>query len=146
MDQDTAVRAAVYDHVVETTHAPTTRQTGERTGLANSDVRESYRRLFARRTLVLAPDGETIIMAPPFSGRPTQHRVRIGSREYFANCAWDALGIVAAIKKPAVVTSRCEQTLEPLVIAVDENGPAPVECVAHFAVPAAHWWQNIVFT
>jgi hypothetical protein len=146
MDHDTTVRAAVYDHIVETTHAPTTREIGERTGLPSADVRDSCQRLFAQRTLVLAPDGVTIIMAPPFSGRPTQHRVRIASREYFANCAWDALGIVAAIGKPAVVTSRCEQTLEPLVIHVDEHGPEAVPCVAHFAVPAANWWQNIVFT
>jgi hypothetical protein len=29
---------------------------------------------------------------------------------------------------------------------VNENGPDPEPCVIHFAVPAALWWRDIVFT
>jgi hypothetical protein len=146
MDFDTVVRSAIYDHIVATTRPPSVAEVAGRVGSPVADVKDAYQRLFGRRTLVLAADGETIVMAPPFAGAPTQHRVRVGEREYFANCSWDALGVAAAIKRPAVVTSRCEQTLEPIVFNVGEHGPDAEPCVAHFAVPAAQWWKDIVFT
>ena len=145
-DLDPRVRNEVYQHFVETAAAPTVPDIARRLGLDPGAVRASYQRLFGRRVLVVAADGDGIIMAPPFSGVPTQHRVRVGPREYFANCAWDALGILAALHQAGVVRSRCEQSLEPLEIHVDERGPSPVPCVIHFAVPAAHWWDNIAYT
>ena len=109
-------------------------------------MKAAYSRLAARRLLVLEPDGLTIRMAPPFSGVPTQHRVRADGVSYFANCAWDALGIPAALQRPAEVISRCEQTHEPLVLQVDEEGPEPSDFLFHCSVPAAQWWKDIVFT
>ena len=85
-------------------------------------------------------------MAPPFSGVPTQHRVKSGGIEYFANCAWDSLGIVAALRRPADIASRCEQSLEPLALHVGPDGPPPSPWLFHTPVPAARWWQDIVFT
>ena len=85
-------------------------------------------------------------MAPPFSGVPTQHRVTSAGTSYFANCAWDALGIPAALHRGATVHSRCEQSLEPLELAVSEGGPEPSAWLFHCVVPAAKWWDDIVFT
>ena len=97
--------------------------------------------------LFLEPDGETIRMAPPFSAVPTQHTVRVGNRTYFANCCWDSLGIPAALHAEADVFSRCEQTLEPVHLRVGRDGPVdPEPVVAHFAVPAAKWWADLVHT
>jgi hypothetical protein len=44
------------------------------------------------------------------------------------------------------VHSRCEQTLGPLFLRVGDDGPEAAPCVVHFAVPAAHWWRDIVYT
>ena len=85
-------------------------------------------------------------MAPPFSGVPTQHVVTADGVSYFANCAWDALGIPAALGKRATVHSRCEQSLEPLRLEISATGPESSEWLFHCAVPAAHWWDGIVFT
>jgi hypothetical protein len=85
-------------------------------------------------------------MAPPFSGVHTQHQVTVDGVVYHANCAWDALGIPAALHRPAQVRSRCEQSLEPLHLAVGLEGPEPSPWLFHCLVPAAKWWQDIVFT
>ena len=146
MDLDARVRSEVYRHVVDTTRPPSVSEVAAGLGLLPAIVREAFGRLFARRLLVLAADGETILMAPPFSGVPTQHRVEVGTATYFANCSWDALGIPAALHAPAIVRSRCEQTREPLTIQVGLEGPEPEPCVAHFAVPASRWWADIVYT
>lgn len=72
------------------------------------DVREAYAHLRAKRLLLLEADGEAIRMSPPFSGVPTQHRVRVGNITYYANCAWDALGIPAALHRPGEILSENE--------------------------------------
>ncbi len=143
---DTQIRTAVYQHFVEHAAAPTVTDIAARLLVTPTTVREAYQRLYQRRVLVLGPDGDKIVMAPPFSGVPTQHRVHIDDRKYFANCSWDSLGIPAAMHQPATVRSRCEQSGEPLEIRIGPEGPEPIACVAHFAVPAANWWEDIIFT
>lgn len=146
MDFDLRVRAAIYGWFVDLTKAPSVADLAGRLGEDPDAIREAYGRLFRKRVLFLEPDGETIRMAPPFSGVATQHRVRVGDREYFANCSWDSLGIPAALHAPGEVFSRCEQTLEPIRLHVSPEGPEPEPVVAHFAVPAAKWWADLVYT
>ena len=145
-DRDLAVKLAVYRHFAETGRRPEVGEVAARAGVAAGEVAESYARLRTARVLVLEPDGASIRMAPPVSGVPTQHVVRADGRSWFANCAWDALGIPAALRSAAVVESRCEQSREPLRLAVSGSGPEPSDWVFHCCVPAARWWDDIVFT
>jgi hypothetical protein len=146
VDFDTRVKTAIYGWTARTTRPPTVVETAVALGEKPEGVREAYGRLFRNRVLFLEPDGETIRMAPPFSAVPTQHRVTVAGRDYFANCSWDALGIPAALHAEAEVFSRCEQTLEPIHLRVGLSGPDPEAVVAHFAVPAAKWWADLVYT
>jgi hypothetical protein len=146
MDLDAQVRTAIYWYTSLMGVPPRIAKVASLVKVTREEVRQSYARLYKSRVLVIDPDGETIRMAPPFSGVETQHRVLIGKKEYHANCSWDALGIPAALHADAEVVSRCEQSLERIVLHVGENGPEPQPCVAHFAVRAAHWWRDIVYT
>ena len=146
MMDDISLKLSIYRFTAEHARVPTVAELAPIVGLTASGVREGFQRLFASRVLVLMPDGETIRMAPPFSGVPTQHRVRTGGKDYYANCAWDALGILAALHAEGEVFSRCEQSMEPVHLVVGKDGPAPASWVVHFAVPASQWWQDIVFT
>lgn len=146
MSLDTQVKQKIYQHFAATGRAPSVAEIATETNAAVADVRTAYQRLREQRVLVLEADGETIRMAPPFSGVPTQHTVSIGDRQYFANCAWDSFGIVAALHRPGVVQSRCERSLDPLHLQVDLDGPERSGWVFHCGVPAAHWWRDIVFT
>ena len=146
MDLDLRVKLAVYRHFAETGRRPSVADVASRAGAEAGEVRGSFASLRSQRVLVLEADGEAIRMAPPFSGVPTQHEVTAGGVTYYANCAWDALGIPAALGQPAVVRSRCEQSLEPLELAVSDHGPAASDWVFHCVVPAAKWWDDIVFT
>jgi len=150
VDRDLQIKLAVYAYFAETGRRPSPAEIGDRVGLAVSDVLDGYRRLRIQRVLLLEADGESIRMAPPFSGVATQHVVAAGGVSYFANCAWDALGIPAALRQPATVYSRCEQSMEPLHLVVGLSGPEGPEASAgwlfHCAVPAANWWDDLVFT
>ncbi len=146
MDFDTQVKMAIYRHFAETGQRPEAGAIAAQVGAETAAVLDAYGRLRAQRVLALQADGTTIGMAPPFSGVPTQHVVEAGGTRYFANCAWDALGVVAALHRPAVVHSRCAQSGEPLDLAVGLDGPGPSEWLFHCLVPAAKWWDDIVFT
>ena len=146
MDFDTQIKRAIYQHFAETGRRPSPGEVAERAGSDVQSVLEGYPRLRAQRVLVLEPDGSSIRMAPPFSGVPTQHVVIVDGRQYFANCAWDSLGVIAALHQPGEVHSRCEQSGESLQLAVGLDGPAPSTWLFHCLVPAAKWWDDIVFT
>jgi hypothetical protein len=146
MDFDVRVKLAIYSHFAETGRAPSPSDVVSRVGSDIESVLDSYQRLRAQRLLVLEEDGSSIRMAPPFSGVPTQHIVEAEGIQYFANCAWDALGIPAALQKPATVHSRCEQSAEPFHLQVALKGPEPSDWLFYCLVPAAKWWDDIVFT
>ena len=143
---DLKVKLAVYRHFAETGSRPAVTDVAARAGVGADEVRGAYVRLRDQRVLVLEADGESIRMAPPFSGVATQHRVRSGGVSYYANCAWDALGIPAALHQESVVQSRCEGSLEPLVLAVSAQGPEARDWLFHCPLPAVKWWNDIVFT
>lgn len=146
MSFDTQTKLAIYQCFAETGQRPPLQVIAERVRADVSSVREAYLRLRSQRVLVLEPDGESIRMAPPFSGVPTQHVVIVDGTKYFANCAWDSFGIPAALRRPGRVHSRCEQSGELLNLEIGLEGPAPCSWLFHCLVPAAKWWDDIVFT
>jgi hypothetical protein len=145
-DFETATKLAIYRITAETGAPPSVGEVARRLGAPVSATREAFGRLRAQRLLLLEPDGETIRMAPPFSGVPTQHRVTVGGITYSANCAWDALGIPAALHQPGLVESQCAESGESLHLTVGLDGPEPSAWRFHCLVPAAHWWDDLVFT
>lgn len=46
----------------------------------------------------------------------------------------------------AVVEAKDAHTGEPMRIEVRDQRPIPQQCVVHFAVPAARWWEDFVYT
>jgi hypothetical protein len=75
-DFDTRVKLEIYGRVAETTRMPTASEVAGGVGTSRADLR-----LYRSRVLVLEPDQATIRMAPPFSGVPTQHLVRVDEKE-----------------------------------------------------------------
>jgi hypothetical protein len=136
----------VYGHFATTGEPPTLEAIRDAIGATAEEVKEGYRRLYARHMLVPDDDFASIRMASPFSGFATQHQATVNGTRYFGNCAWDAFGIVAALGGAGHVLSRCEQTLEPLVLDLTPAGPPPSRWLFHSVVPAADWWNDIVFT
>ena len=146
MKFDVQVKLAVYRHFADTGRGPSPSDVVEHVGGSVDGILEAYRRLRGQRVLVLETDGHSIRMAPPFSGVPTQHVVEAGGRQYFANCAWDALGVPAALHTSGAIHSRCAHSGEPLHLNVGLHGPEPSDWLFHCLVPAARWWNDIVFT
>jgi hypothetical protein len=106
----------------------------------------ALRRLHEARMLVLEPDRPEIRMVIPFSAVPTPYRVEAAGRSWFANCAWDAFGILAAFDVDGHISSSCPDCGESIEIDVVDRRPEPSDDVFHVLVPARSWWDDIVFT
>ena len=135
---DLELRNLVYRRFVELGRAPTLEE------LATDEA--ALRRLHDAHWLVLEPDRPEIRMMNPFSAVPTQHRVEADGRSWFANCAWDAFGIPAALGVDGHISSSCPDCCEAIEIDVIGGRPEPATGVFHVLVPARHWWDDIVFT
>jgi len=147
MDFDTSVKMNIYETIVRTTHPPTAAEVSQALDAPLGEVRAAFESLHQKRLLVPEPgDPSRIRMAPPFSGIETPFRVRVGEKQYYANCAWDSLGIPAALHQDAVVYASDAHTGEPIVLEVREGRPLSEPCIIHFAVPAARWWEDIIYT
>ena len=135
---DLELRNLVYERFVELGRAPTLDELGT--------DEAALRRLHEARMLVLEPDRPEIRMVIPFSAVPTPYRVEAAGRSWFANCAWDAFGILAAFHVDGHISSSCPDCGEPIEIDVVDRRPEPADDVFHVLVPARSWWDDIVFT
>ena len=143
---NTAVRLHVYHQFIEAGSAPAVGETAAALGRSVGEVEHAYRRLDEDHALVLTPGTDRIWMAMPFSAVPTPFRVTSGERSWWANCAWDALGIPAMLGKNAHVVTRCAECDEPMTLTVPDGSLVEADGVIHFAVPAARWWDDVGFT
>jgi alkylmercury lyase-like protein len=95
---------------------------------------------------VLNPATSEIRMANPFSALPTAYRVRARERWWYANCAWDAFGVLAALHVDGRVEASCPDCGEPYSVGVIDGKVDRADFLFHCLVAAAHWWDDIVFT
>lgn len=145
-DVDLALRNTTYGLVVSLGRMPTAVETALANGIEAGDVESGWRRLHEAHALVLDANTGAIRMANPFSGIPTPYRVEADGRSWFANCAWDAFGICAALGADGRIETACADCGEQLAVVVRDRRPDDESLLFHCLVPAAHWWDDIVFT
>jgi Alkylmercury lyase len=142
---DLEVRRATYRRFVELGRAPSALEVAATVTTDEPAVRASWRRLHDAHALVLDETGE-LRMVNPFAARPTDFLVDAGGRSWYANCAWDAFGIGAALHVDSEFDSHCPDCEEPLHVHVRDGRPDDTSLVFHVLVPAARWWNDIGFT
>ena len=145
-EDDLALRNLTYARFAELGRAPTADEIAAAAGLVRDEVTAGWERLHAAHALVLDPATGGIRMANPFSGVPTAFRVQADGRRWYANCAWDAFGICAALHQDGQIQASCPDCGEALRIAVRDQRPDDQSLLFHCLVPAARWWDDIVFT
>jgi Alkylmercury lyase len=145
-DFDVEIKLRIYGSIAETARVPTRLQLAGSIGVDEMEIAGALTRLREKKLVFLARDSGEIVMAPPFSAVPTAFAVRSEGKTYFANCVWDAYGIAAALHKDAEIDASCGCCGEPMRMAVRDGACVSTPGVAHFAVPARHWWDDLTFT
>jgi hypothetical protein len=140
-----SLRNTTYRLFVEVGRAPTVGEVAAAENSTPEHVQAAWRRLHDDHALVL-DDGGELRMANPFSAVPTAHRVHAGGRWWYANCAWDAFGICAALHTDGDVETSCPDCGTVLAVAIRRQQPSDETMRFHCLVPANSWWEDIVFT
>lgn len=143
---DVELRNLTYRLFVEEGRAPTADEVGAAAGVPVDEVLRGWRRLHEAHALVLNGAGTQLVMANPFSAVPSPFRVEAAGRWWYANCAWDAFGVCAALQADGRIETSCPDCGEPIEVGVRDQRPDDKSLLFHCLVPAEQWWEDIVFT
>lgn len=159
------IRHFVYNHFADTTLPPSVDITAAHFNITTEEASELYKELHNRHAFFLEPETLTIRMANPFSGIPTDFKVHANGKTYYANCAWDMLGIPAALQSNSVIEAVCTESNETVRLEIRDGQiyaqggiPAAVpqgrfakdgglsEMRIHFPLPFTRWYDDLTFT
>jgi hypothetical protein len=140
------VRLAVYTSLAMTGRLPSDAELALVAG-SDDDVAWAIDRLAAQRAWALGPDG-TIVLAHPFATRSFGYSVMSERTLWWGGCAWDSFAIPHVVPEcgPVVIAGPCPQCDRALAWRVDTSAPPTGPERAHFLVPAAHMWDDVIHT
>ena len=142
-----ATRRFIYSHVATEGSPPTSQEIAQHLNTSLDDARELLKVLGVTKRVVLNPESGEIWMCGPFSAVATRFRVHGDTASWWANCAWDMLGIPASLGMSVRVETSCACCDDPMRIDVDaERGPLSHEGLVHIFLPARRWYADIGFT
>ena len=130
---DEDLRLTIYRSFAETGRAP------EVADLA------ALRELAAARHVVLGDDGR-IVMAHPFSAVPLGFSVMGERTLWWGGCAWDSFALAHLLDQAVLVATTCPGCTRAHGWNVDAKAPPAGEQLAHFLIPVAHMWDDVVTT
>jgi hypothetical protein len=141
MKDEAELHTAIIRHVAERGFAPSIGTLREELGWPASTIHTVLERLAAIRGVILKPNSTDIWAIHPFTLMPTPTWVEAAGRGWWANCAWCALGIGAALRQDIKVVTRLgaeRQTVEFRVV----EGRAANDLLIHFPFRPGEWWNN----
>jgi hypothetical protein len=146
------VRKYIFDYFEDHASAPILEQIMLEFNTDRSTAFRSLLDLESAHHILLVPGTQRVLMAWPFSSVATPFRVRITAtkKEYFANCAWDAVALHVMLGKEQEIDSYCHHCAETITIRLKDQrrvssrlGDSPL---VYLSLPAAKWWENILLT
>lgn len=146
MEFDRRVRLGILRYVLRTGRMPGVSEMTRFLRRPDAEISPAFRRLADSHAIVLQPGSEEILRAAPFWSVPTAFQVEVGKRHYWASCIWDALGVSSMLRRDARIFTACGCCDSRMVVEVKNGRLVRPRGVIHFAVPARHWYDDIVFT
>lgn len=130
------VRLAVYQAFAETGRPP------------DLPGREPELRQLAEARHLALDDQGRVVMAHPFSAVPLGFAVMGKRTLWWGGCAWDSFALPNLLpdEGEVLVSTRCPACGRPHAWNVGDQAPPAGDQVAHFLVPAARMWDDVVHT
>lgn len=97
------------------------------------------------KTVLPHPETGEIWMAGPFAAAPTPYHVRGSTTSWYANCAWDMLGVASIVGEPVTIEASCTDCGEPMAFSVDRSGVTG-DGLVHVLVPTRDWYRDVGYT
>jgi hypothetical protein len=153
VEQRDELRVDVYRRFAGEGRPPTVEELATDRKVSRAEVVAALRQLADERHLVLG-DGEEgddeirILMAHPFSAIPLGFAVMGPTTLWWGGCAWDSFALPHLLPdvSEVLVLTDCPACQRALAFRVTTDAPPAGDQVAHFLVPAAHMWDDVVHT
>ena len=145
-DRDLAVRWFVYDSFVRLSRPPTVGEISEEFDITLGEAADSLWRLHEGHFLFLEPGETAVRMANPFSAVETPFVVKHEGRQWYANCAWDALAIPFMLGIEADIATVEGDAGEPLTLRIRDGEVEHPEWLVHYARPFVQWYDDLIET
>lgn len=142
---DQGLRGLLTRMIAERGHAPPLDELAHRAGASRDEAAASLRRLHDAHALLLHPDSIEPWAVHPFALAPGSCWVETARCAYWANCLYCALGIAAALKSDATITTRLGGEGETALYRVRGGALLDTDGIFHLSTPVALWWDNVVF-
>ena len=141
-----SLRRFIYDEILAGGFPPASVRIASHFGVEPKQALNALAALKIGKTALLHADTGEIWMAGPFAAGPTEYSIVSGQKRWWANCAWDMLGVASIVNAPVRLESACTECSEPFVMALDPRGDVSEDWVVHFLLPARRWYDDIGFT
>jgi hypothetical protein len=142
-------RLHIYEYFLEEAVPPVAEQLMTTFGLSRDEVGAVLSEIADARHIALVKGTLRILMAFPFSAIATPFRVHTRERDYFANCAWDAVAFHAMLGDDVGIDSHCHHCAQPIRVEL-RGGRAtvvePAETIVYLALRPTQWWEDIITT
>ncbi len=139
------LRLAVYRAFAATGRAPEPDELATELGADTSTVRRGLDELAAARHVALDELGH-IVMAHPFSAVPLGFSVMGWRTLWWGGCAWDSFALPHLLPGGRAGRHPVPGLRAPHAWNVGPQRPPDGSQVAHFLVPAARMWDDVVHT
>ena len=121
----------------------------QRFKLTRGEAFEAFRELEADHHIILVPGTQRILMANPYSAIPTPFRVYVGTKRFYANCAWDSVALHVMLDLDARIESFCHHCAEPIEISLRKSkvkSMKPASPLIFLSIPVSKWYDNLINT
>ncbi len=143
---DLKTRHQIYHFFADNCRAPSYQEVAYLLNAEKENVRVSFHKLHERHMIFLEPGADTIRMANPFSAIPTNYKVISGNKKWWANCAWDSLGIAAALKIDVQIEASYSDNQETVELQVNHGVADGKNHIIYFPLPCRQWYDDLIFT
>ncbi|KAA8651305.1 uncharacterized protein ATNIH1004_000186 [Aspergillus tanneri] len=158
-DKARKVRHQLLQFYMKECRPPTVDELAAESGLNASDIHQILDQLEELHHIVKykheSRSPTPIAMAHPFSHLPTPFVVSQGSRKWWANCMWCAMGLAAMLSplettitvRSGSIGTELQFTIRDDQVACTGDGDKidVKNCHAHFSIPPVKWWKDVRF-
>lgn len=145
-EETISLRIFIYDRILTRGIPPTVVEIAEHFAIDRDDAGRMLAELNIGKTVLVHPATGEIWMAGPFAAASTPYRVLGSQTSWWANCAWDMMGVAFLANEPVRVETSCTDCRAPMTIDVDPRRISRDAGVVHFLLPARRWYDDIGYT
>ncbi len=141
------LRTFIYDTLIADGAMPSSVEIAAHFSVSKPDALRALREMKVGKTVLPNPETGEIWMAGPFAAAATPYVLRAAGRRWFANCAWDMLGVATLVATPVDIETQCTDCGDPITMHFEpQDQSLGTELLVHFLLPARQWYDDIGFT